>query len=486
MQLALVLVVLFLGLAVDSPASEYDPPGLYDVDYFKLPNGLDVLLKQRTQAHSVSIRLVVNVGMRNFSCPKRETSHFFEHLLFMGTSKHSEAELARLIQDHGGTWNGYTSPTETGYQIDIFDKHLPLAIDTLYEMMTDTVITPQTIESARAVIHRERSGKLSRLVRWVYEHGLFKGAGIKAAELLVPGTGVLCPGLVSPDGIEERDVKDAYQNYYGPSNMTLVVVGNFDREPLVSQIKATFGQMEPRAIKGTKIVTPLYITGSKVATGTLSPLVGSDGTIGFVYRTDGFASNLPDYYALWVAWKYLDRVLYEKIRIEKALSYSPGSYFTTDRDFGVFAVAADVNLDGMQTAKPLLEQELENLRQGRLNADDIEIAKRRILLERVQAYETNSAMARYYVANRYQLQKSGKLTNHEAAIESVTPEDIKRAANRYLRTDRQVVMWSEPTFTLTQFVVVLGVLIVGVPGVGFYLFRRFVRTRRMRKDETDC
>src|SRR4030095_4312444 len=103
-----ILLAAVLGFTVNVPASEYDPPGLYDVDYFKLSNGFDVVLKKRTQAHSVSVRLVVNVGLRNFPCDKRETPHFLEHLLFMGTSKRSESELQRLIQDHGGAWNGYT------------------------------------------------------------------------------------------------------------------------------------------------------------------------------------------------------------------------------------------------------------------------------------------------------------------------------------------------------------------------------------------
>jgi predicted Zn-dependent peptidase len=478
MLLGLLLLALLVGATTALTASEYDPAGLYDVDYLKLSNGFDVILKRRTQAHSVSVRLVVNVGSRNFPCAKRETPHFFEHLLFMGTSKHSEAELARLIQDHGGAWNGYTLPTETGYQIDIFAKYLPLAIDTLYEMMTDTVITPKTIESARAVIHRERSDNFSWLVRWVYKNGLFKSASIKAGELLLSGTGVLCPGFITPDGVQEKDVKDTYHNYYVPSNMTLVVVGNFDKRSLVSQIKVTFAQMAPRAPKRTKVVTPPYMTGSTQVTGTLSPLVGSDGSIGFLYRTDGYEANLRDYYALWVAWKYLERVLYEKIRIERALSYSPASYFTADRDYGLFAIAADVNLDKMQTAKPLLEQELENLRRGRLNTHDVEMAKRRILLARVQAYETNSAIAAYYVTKRYELQKTGKLTNHEAAIAKVTVADIKRVANKYLRSDRQVVMWAEPTFTYTQFVILLAVLIVGVPGLAFYLVRRFLKNRQ--------
>jgi predicted Zn-dependent peptidase len=478
MRLAIALFLLVIVFAIECSAGEYDPPGLYDVDYFKLDNGLDVILRQRTQVHSVSIRLVVNVGMRNFPCDKRETPHFLEHLLFMGTSEHSEAELARLIQDHGGNWNAYTSSTETGYQIDIYDRELPLAIDTLYEIMTDTMITPQTNESARAVIHREHSGKLSRMLQWAYSYGLFKGAGAKAAEVLLPGTGVACPGVMSPEGIEESDVKAAYRNFYVPSNMTLVVVGNFERAALVPHIRASFGQMAPEPMNGAKIVTPPYMTGSTQVTGTLSPLVGANGTIGFAYRTEGLTSNLADYYALWVTWRYLERVLYEKIRVEKALSYSPGSYFSAEPDCGAFAVAADVDLDKMGTVKSLLEQELENLRQGRIRTDDVAHAKRRILLERLQSYESNGSAAAYYVASRYQLPTSGKLTNHEAAIESVTPADIKRVANKYLRTDREVLIWSTPTFTYGQFIFVLVVLVLGVPGVGFYLIRRLICRRR--------
>jgi predicted Zn-dependent peptidase len=479
MLMGLIFLCALLHLAGNAFANEYDPPGLYDVDYFKLMNGLNVIIKQRSQAHSASVRLIVNVGSRNFPCPKRETPHFLEHLLFMGTSKHSEAELKRLIEDHGGAWNGYTSPTETGYQIDIYDKHLPLAIETLHEIITDTIISPQTIESARAVIYREHSGKLSRLVQWLYENGILKPAFAKAAELLVPGSGVICPGVISPDGIKETDVREAYKAYYVPSNMTLVVVGSLDRDSLVSQIKSTFGNLTPRVSNGNKVVTPPYPDGARTVSGTLSPLVGSDGAIGFFYRTDG--SGSPDYYALWVTWKHLERQLYEKIRVDKALSYSPASAYRATGDYGAFGIATDVNLDTMETAKTLLEQEIENVRQGRMKSEEIEVAKQRILLDRVQGFESNSDIAAYYVTSRFQLEKTGKLVSHEDSISKVTSEDVQRVANKYLRADRQIIFWSTPTLTWTQFVVGLGIFVVAIPSAGFYLLRRFVKRRRSVK-----
>jgi predicted Zn-dependent peptidase len=362
MLVALLLLASLVGVTMDGSANEYDPPGLYDVDYFKLDNGFDVVLKRRTHAHNVAIRLVTAVGFRHFPCDKRETPHFLEHLLFMGTSKHSEAELKRLIEDHGGSWNGFTGATETLYQIDIFDKHMPLAIDTLHEIITDTVIAPQRIESARSVIHRERSGIHSSLFRWLYKSGIGKPAVTKAAELLVPGGGVICPALVTPDGIDEADVRGAYKNYYVPANMTLVIVGNFGRDELVSQIKTTFGRLTHRGSNRHKLVTPPYPNGTKEVTGTLMPLLGSDATVGFIYRTDG--SDSPDHYALWVLGRYFNRVLYERLRVEKALSYSPTSGYFPVKEYGIFIAAADVNLDKVELAKALLDEELENLRQG--------------------------------------------------------------------------------------------------------------------------
>jgi len=216
MLIRLLLLAALVGLTVDVSAAQHTPTGLYDVDYFTLENGLDVVLKKRTHARNVAIRLVVNVGLRNFPCEKRETPHFLEHLLFMGTSKHSVAELKRLIEDHGGSWNGFTTATDTGYQVDIYDQHLPLAINTLYEIITDTIITPEKIESAREIIFRERGGKHSRLTHWLYRNGVFKDAATKGLELLLPGTGVQCPGLITPDGTSEADVKEAYKSYYVP------------------------------------------------------------------------------------------------------------------------------------------------------------------------------------------------------------------------------------------------------------------------------
>jgi predicted Zn-dependent peptidase len=211
----------------------------------------------------------------------------------------------------------------------------------------------------------------------------------------------------------------------------------------------------------------------------LSPLVGNDATIGFSYRTDGTSS--PDHYALWVAWRYLNRQLYENIRVHKALSYSPASAYAALVDYGIFLIATDVNFDNIETAKSLLAQETENIREGRIKVEDIEAAKRQILMERVQSWEANRDIAAYYVQSLPELKTKGKLTSHEEAVARVTPNDVQRAAQKYLRPDRQIAFVTTPTLTYNRFFAGLGLLIVGVPGSGFYLLHRFIKKRGIGK-----
>ncbi|MFQ6023752.1 MAG: M16 family metallopeptidase [Acidiferrobacterales bacterium] len=471
----MVLLMVVVGSPIGTYAREYAPPGLYDVDYRILDNGLHVVLKRRTHAHNVAVRLVVDVGHRHFPCDKRETAHFLEHLLFTGTSKHSETELDRIIEDHGGSWNATTSQSTTEYQIDIFDQHLLLAIDTLYEIITDTAITPETIETTRDIIHRELGGKTSSLRRWLYERGIGKSATTKSYEVLLPGTSVVCPGLDTPDSVVRKDVKQAYGQYYVPNNMSLIIVGNFDKHDLLERINDTFGQLAPSTVTPSGLTTPPYPTGPKEVTGTLSPLLDSSATVGVVYRTDGV--NSRDLYALWALYIYLNRVLYEKIRVAEGLSYSPEAIYVWNVDYGIFAAVADTELDNLNLVRAMIYEELEELRQHPPNGKDIEAAKRRILLARVQGYESNAEVASYYVNNLHELKSDGRLSDHETAIAKLTATDIHQVVHKYLRKDRQVTMRSTPTLTYTQFYLVVGAAIVILTVLALYVYSRVTRRR---------
>ena len=240
-RIALLLAAMFLSqIAI---ASQYSPPGLYEVDHLKLDNGLDVIFKQRSGAHTLSVRLWVGVGMQDFECEHQETPHFLEHLLFTGTSRYSEAELEHLVADHGGSWNAYTGNEETVYEMNIYSRFPDLAINVLYEILTDSIISEENVETSREIIYREVGGKPSKVRQWFRLRGFGVNGTEKAVMKLLPGVDYVCEGLRTADHITRQDILDTYSRYYVPENMALIVVGDFEHEPMLEMIRNTFGRI---------------------------------------------------------------------------------------------------------------------------------------------------------------------------------------------------------------------------------------------------
>ena len=475
----LITTIILLALIIVAPcpsiAGEYTPPGLYNVERFQLPNGITVLLKPRKAAHNVAIRLVVNIGSRYFDCDKRQTPHFLEHLVFTGTSQHTEAELDRIIEEHGGSWNAATGSRYTLFTMDIYDKYLPIGLDTLYEVLTDPVFKPEQIERTRDIIRREFGGRQSWIRRRLYQYGIGKDAWAFAWERLLPGPGAFCSGFPKVDSILPDDILSAYRDFYTPRNMTLVAVGNFDRGQLLRKIRQTFGSMKRKPVRINGVTTPPYPSEPAHVNGTLSPLLGSSAAVGVAYRTEG--SDSPDFFACGLLETYLSTELYEKIRLEKGLSYSPETSLTTEPDYGVFYISVDADLNKIEEVRSLIHDAVEKLRKEPLTPDDLERIKQNVLLQWVQGYETNAGMADFYAGSLEDLRKRGKFLNIEKGVSRVTSADIHNVVLKYLRIDREINVTSTPTLTYTQFYVLLGLFIAGLIAAVFLIYRKIQRQK---------
>jgi predicted Zn-dependent peptidase len=481
--LSVLLVPIFISATFAPKASAqsaYSPPGLYDVEQVRLANGFRAILKQRTGARNVSLRLVVNIGTRHFDCPHRETPHLIEHLLFTGTSHHTEVELDRMIEEHGGTWNATTGSRYTIYEVDIFDRYAELALNTLYEIMTDTAFTESKVSNVKDIVFRESGGKPTIVRRFLYRLGIGKAAWKKANEWLLPGTGAMCPGLPDFRSTTAGDLTATFKTSYVPGNMFLIIVGNFDRNVIIRQLRRTFGSLAPTSPPDLMIHTPPYPAGGPVrVTGTFAPFLGSNGYVGVAYRTAGEAS--PDLPAISVLTSYLDKRLYEELRIKNGLSYGPEVSQYLRPDYGLLYITADTGISNANRVNRLVHDTLERLKQKPPNKDEIEGIKLRLLLRWAQGYETNAGTADFYVENLPELQRRGAFRNYAKGIEQVTATDVARVATEYFRSANRVDVWGIPTLSYTQFYVFIGfVLFVAVTVVALLLrYRARVMRRKL-------
>ena len=446
--------------SIEVSGSQYTPEGLYDPEYFTLANGLDVVLKQRTVTHNAAIRLSVKVGQYDFECGRQEVPHFLEHLLFTGTSQHSETELDALIEENGGSWNAGTGSERTDYEIDIYSQNVLLALDVLHEIITDSQITEENVERSRDIIHREAEGKPSRLRQVLYRRGIGRSAVDNALLTMFPDSNIQCPALETADKINRNDILEVLEKYYVPTNMLLAIVGEYDRDALMERINATFGTLKGKSLERNPLKIPGYFrSGPAEVSGTLSPLLDSDANAGLAFRTEGYLSR--DFHVLNVIEWYLYNRLYNSLRVEKGLSYSPSTDYIPDTGFGAFVLTADVEVDDIDRALEQFQYEIDILKSGRTERDEIEKTKKKILLSLVQGYESNSDIADYYVTKHHEFIHFGKLINHEDRIEHITADDIQTVSARYFTDERSIILKSTPTLTYTQFyILIIAVLIL--------------------------
>jgi predicted Zn-dependent peptidase len=475
MRFVLFMIVSLAGNA--TLAGEYTPPGLYDVEYYQLPNKMRVLLKERHHAKSVSFSVVVNVGTADYPCGRRETPHFLEHLLFTGTSSHEESELDDLIEEHGGWWNASTGKEETSYYLNIFSNYADLGLETLHEIITDSLITQGNVDKSRDIIHRESGGKPSFFKRWSNDLDLGKTGVQFALYKLLQGTPYTCRGLETADDISRADILEAYHRFYVPNNMTLIVVGDFDSVEMKNNIEATFGNMKVGEPHQRQVISAEPNTNPLTVSSTLSPLVDNEALVGVAYGSGG--SHSPDFYPRLFIEEYLSDRLYKKLRIEEGLSYSASVYTVNYSNTGVWFAGADSELDDIDEVVNLIQHEINQLILQPISEKQLQSVKNKLLLSIVQGYESNADVADFYEASLHELEKYGALVREEEKINALSAEDIHRVAIQIFEESSPVVFYDKPTITYTQLAAVIGIFMLSV---GYMVVRRIRRPQAGRSN----
>jgi predicted Zn-dependent peptidase len=307
----------------------------------------------------------------------------------------------------------------------------------------------------------------------MFRHDVGRMGMDKAMRLVFPDSNYICDEIESAADITRDDILEAFANYYRPANMTLIVVGDFDVEQMHQDIIRLFGAL-PASVPPERLFTvpPTPEVFGEVQS-TLQPILGSDAEVGMAFRAVGVSS--ADFYTFYVLSSYLDSRLYEIVRIEDGLAYSPGSEMAALRDYGVYLIYADVELDSQDRVLDLLKKEIERL-QLPLDADTVELAKRKLLLQMVQGYESNNELADYYADSVFEYETNGGLVDQEARIEQVTVDDLHRVAKRYLAPERAVVFREVPALTYSQFYLgLIAMLAVTVALTGLFLHRHYTR-----------
>ncbi|CAN5897765.1 pitrilysin family protein [soil metagenome] len=200
-----------------------------------LPGGLRVVTEQMPGVRSASIGVWVGVGSRDEVDSLVGASHFLEHLLFKGTRTRTALDISARLEAVGGELNAFTSKEYTCYHARVLDDDLPLALDTLADMVTSSLIAAADVEAERTVILEEIAMNDDDPDDVV--HNLIAQRLWAASPLARPIAG----SAASINALTREQVAGYYRRRYRPESVVVAVAGNVDHRDVVRRVRSAFG-----------------------------------------------------------------------------------------------------------------------------------------------------------------------------------------------------------------------------------------------------
>ena len=202
-----------------------------------LGNGLKVLVQEDHTAPLASVWCWYKVGSKDERPGATGVSHWVEHMNFKGTTNIPRDQVKGIIEQFGGTWNGYTWIDETAYFETADRDGLDRMLFIESERMARCLYTPEDCESERTVIISELQGGENDPDQLLDQE--VTATAFKAHPYRHPTIG----WLSDLQTMTRDDLYGHYRRHYVPNNATLVIVGDVDTEDVLRRVEERFGDI---------------------------------------------------------------------------------------------------------------------------------------------------------------------------------------------------------------------------------------------------
>jgi zinc protease len=388
-------------------------------------NGMKVLVKRRPGSLTVAAGLFLRGGSRNITA---ENAGIESLMLDVATeaSANFPRERLRTELSRMGTVMG----TSENFDYSVLSlTSTRTNFDRSWEIFTDVALRPAfTKEDFDLVKSRKVSGlrddsddpdtylqRLQERVAYTGHHYFNRPQG--TAE--------------SVARLTLDDVRKYHQQMMQTSRMLLVVVGDLDPMVLRDRIAASFGKL-PR---GNYTAVPVPQLSFAAPTVEVTQRGLPTNYIQGLFTAP--ALNADDIHAMQIASSILRDRVFEEVRVKRNLSYAPNAFLSSQgaNVGGIYVTAVDAN-----QAVSVMLNEIKRLQTQPIDEQDIKGVIAQFLTSYYLSQETNAAQAANLA--EYELigggwRRSFDMLTH---LRAVTPADVQRAAQKYMRNLRFVVL----------------------------------------------
>jgi len=380
--------------------------------------GIKVILRQSDANNVVAANLYLLGGSRQVTAANAGIESFLLEVSDRGTRSYPRAVLRRKMSLLGSEIT--TAPSDDWTMFGI--RATREVFDSTWAIFADRVMHPVLDQADVALIKtqlisgiRQRRDDPDALAEYLADSIAFAG---HPYGIPVVGT------EASISSLDAKALRDYHASQFVKSRMLLVVVGNVDRPHVERLVRATLANLPQGNYKWT---LPARLPEPGAAVVVEQRELPTNYILGYF---SGPLANTPDYHALRIATSVLTGRMFSEIRTRQNLTYDVHAPFL-DRAASagglyVSTVAPDTTLKLMYTA-------VRELQEGLLDPAGLERLEQQFLTEHFLDNETNDAQASFLA--RAELYRGDYRTAEKFVEElrSVTPEDVRRVARRYMK-----------------------------------------------------
>jgi zinc protease len=232
------LLLAFTAMLVCSQASPAKPLNV-PVVYYKLPNGLKVVISEDHVAPVVTVGVYYNVGFRVEPKGRTGFAHLFEHMMFQGSANVKKFEHAKYVEANGGNLNGHTDFDYTNYFETLPSSRVEMGLWLESDRMRSLDISEENLKNQQNVVSEEiRVNVLNQpyqLFEWI---DLWQNAFTNWNNSH-NGYG----DLAEVNAATIDDVRNFFKTYYAPNNAVLTIVGDVDSNEVKKMVEKHFASI---------------------------------------------------------------------------------------------------------------------------------------------------------------------------------------------------------------------------------------------------
>ncbi|MDY2587216.1 M16 family metallopeptidase [Winogradskyella aquimaris] len=404
-----------------------------DFEKFTLDNGLQVILHVDRSDPVAAVALTAHVGSAREKEGRTGFAHLFEHLLFLESENLGKGGLDQMSARIGGSGaNGSTSRDRTNYfqtvPKDALEKMIWAEADKL-GFFINTVTEPVLAKEKQVVKNEKRQ----RVDNQPYGHNF----AVINSNLYPEGHPYSWEVIGSLEDLQNAtldDVKEFFNRWYVPNNVTLTIAGDIDVEQTKAWVKKYFDEIpkgedipnlekQPVTLKSTK---RLFYEDNFARAPRLT------------MAWPGVPQYHEDSYALSVLTEYLangKKAPLNKVLIDDEKLSDNVSFYQYNSELAgqLMLTVTAFDQTNLNTVASSIENGLKDFEQNGITEKDLNRIKAKQETDFYQGL--SSVLGKGFQLAQYEIFAGdpGFINQDVKNILAVTPDDVMRVYNTYIK-----------------------------------------------------